>query len=66
MTVWRVLSTLNRWLLPAIHKVPDLTRLNGVQKAIVGWKMWVTYRHLDALERRGASPLRPDERLDRR
>ena len=46
--IWALLSTLNKWLLPSIHKAPDLTRLSGLQKAIVGWKMWVTYRRLDA------------------
>ena len=48
MNVWNLLSRLNKVLLPAIHKVPDLTRLSKFQKAIVGWKMWVTYRRLDA------------------
>ena len=42
--IWALLSKLNKWLLPSIHKVPDLTRLSGFQKAIVGWKMWVTYK----------------------
>ena len=45
---WRVLSALNRALLPKIHRKPDLERLSMVDKAIVGWKMWVTYRRLDA------------------
>lgn len=58
MMVWRVLSAMNRWLLPSIHMVPDLTRLNGFQKAIVGWKMWVTYRHLEALKKKEESPLK--------
>ena len=58
MMVWRVLSAMNRWFLPSIHKVPDLTRLNGFQKAIVGWKMWVTYRHLEALKKKEESPLK--------
>ena len=55
--IWALLSKLNKWLLPSIHKVPDLTRLNGFQKAIVGWKMWVTYKHLDPLKERGEGPL---------
>ena len=50
MNVWNLLSRLNKALLPAIHKVPDLTRLSKFQKAIVGWKMYVTYRRLDQLE----------------
>lgn len=45
---YRLLSQLNKWLLPKIHRKPDLTRLTGVEKAVVGWKMWVTYRRLDA------------------
>lgn len=48
LTWYRFLSRLNRLLLPKIYRKEDLTRLNGVEKAIVGWKMWVTYRLLDA------------------
>ena len=55
--MWALLSTLNKWLLPSIHKVPDLTRLSGFQTAIVRWKMWVTYKHLDTLKERGGGPL---------
>jgi len=58
MSLWGMLSRLNRRVLPAIHKVPDLSRLNGFQKAVVGWKMYVTYRHLDNLKRKGKSPIR--------
>ena len=45
---YRFLSRLNKLLLPKIHTKPDLTRLNGFEKAVVGWKLWVTYRRLDA------------------
>ncbi|MEE2919944.1 MAG: SsrA-binding protein [Bacteroidota bacterium] len=58
MTVWNLLSQLNKALLPAIHKVPDLTRLSKFQKAIVGWKMYVTYRRLDQLEEQDQTPLK--------
>ena len=61
MSLWGVLARLNKVILPAIHKSPDLTRLNGIQKAIVGWKMYVTYRHLDTLERKGGNPLHGDD-----
>ena len=61
MSIWGLLARLNKALLPSIHKSPDLTRLNGVQKAIVGWKMYVTYRHLDALEGRDQTPLQGDQ-----
>ena len=57
MSVWGLLSRLNKVLLPSIHKVPDLTRLNGLQKAVVGWKMYVTYRHLEHLEDQENTPL---------
>lgn len=60
MNIWGLLSRLNKVLLPSIHKVPDLTRLNGFQKAIVGWKMYVTYRHLDELKKRQDTPLEGD------
>lgn len=45
---FRFLSRLNKLLLPKIHRKPDLNRLKGWEKAIVGWKLWVTYRRLDA------------------
>tara|TARA_Y100000991_G_scaffold208166_1_gene186915 strand:+ start:462 stop:656 length:195 start_codon:yes stop_codon:yes gene_type:complete len=61
MSIWSLLARLNKVLLPSIYTTPDLTRLSGFQKAIVGWKMYVTYRHLDALEGRGQSPLEGDK-----
>lgn len=48
LTWFRFLSRLNKLLLPKIHRKPDLTRLSGFEKAVVGWKLWVTYRRLDA------------------
>ena len=48
-------------MLPAIHKAPDLSRLSGIQKAIVGWKMYVTYQHLDELAKRKGSPLKGED-----
>ena len=38
MSIWGLFARLNKVLLPSIHKSPDLTRLSGLQKAIVGWK----------------------------
>ena len=61
MSIWGLLARLNKVLLPSIYTTPDLTRLSGFQKAIVGWKMYVTYRHLDALEGRDQSPLEGDK-----
>lgn len=60
MNVWNLLSRVNKVLLPDIHKVPDLNRLSKFQKAIVGWKMYVTYRRLDQLEQKGQTPLKGD------
>ncbi len=34
--------------LPKIYRKPNLERLSALDKAVVGWKMWVTYRRLDA------------------
>ena len=40
-SLFRLLAQLNKLLLPKMwHK--DLARLNGMQKAIVGWRIWVT------------------------
>ena len=49
MLAWyRFLSALNKELLPKMYRRPNLERLSAVEKAVVGWKMWVTYRRLDA------------------
>ena len=45
---FRFLSGLNKALLPKIYRKPNLERLSAFDKAVVGWKMWVTYRRLDA------------------
>lgn len=44
----RFLSAVNKTVLPKIYRKPNLERLSSLDKAIVGWKMWVTYRRLDA------------------
>jgi len=46
--VYSILSQLNRWLLPRFSRRPDLTQLKKWEQALIGWKMWVTYRYLDA------------------
>lgn len=39
--LFRLLARINKGLLPKLwHK--DLTRLTKVEKAIVGWRIWVT------------------------
>lgn len=40
-SLFRLLARLNKLLLPKMWN-KDLTRLTKVQKAIVGWKIWVT------------------------
>ena len=45
---FRFLSGLNKALLPKIYRKSNLERLSAFDKAVVGWKMWVTYRRLDA------------------
>jgi len=61
MSLWSALARLNKVLLPSIHKSPDLTRLSVLQKSILGWKIYVIYRHLDELERKGRTPLNSDQ-----
>ena len=47
--IWfRFLSALNKLFLPKLYRKQDLTQLSSVDKAIMGWKLYVTYRLLDA------------------
>lgn len=52
---WKFLSGLNKAVLPKIYKSPDLMKLSALQKAVVGWKMFVTYKYLDAAKEHGKS-----------
>ena len=45
---WTVLSRINKLILPKIHRRPDLLKLSVLDKAIVVWKIVVTYNYLDA------------------
>ena len=45
---WTVLSRINKLVLPKIHRRPDLLKLTLFDKAIVVWKIVVTYNFLDA------------------
>ena len=47
------MSTLNKALLPKIYRKPDLMKLTAIDKAILGWKMVVTYKFLDAAKSQG-------------
>ena len=50
---WKTLSSINKALLPKIYRKPDLMKLTNFDKAIVGWKMYVTYRFLDTAKSQG-------------
>jgi hypothetical protein len=45
---FRFLSGVNKALLPKMYRKPNLEQISAVDKALIGWKMWVTYRRLDA------------------
>ncbi|PCJ80221.1 MAG: hypothetical protein COA49_09580 [Bacteroidetes bacterium] len=50
---WRLISLVNKLLLPKIYTKADLTRLSSIEKGIVWWKMFTTYRYLDAVKQNG-------------
>ena len=52
-TFWKSLSDINKALLPKMYKKPDLMKLTAIDKAIVVWKMFVTYQFLDAAKSKG-------------
>jgi hypothetical protein len=41
LPIFRVLAKINKALLPS-YKQKDLTKLTTKDKAIVGWRIWVT------------------------
>lgn len=41
LTVFRVLAKVNKAILPS-YKNKDLLKLSKMDKAIVGWRIWVT------------------------
>ena len=52
------MSSFNKALLPKIYRKPDLMKLTAFDKAIVGWKMLVTYKFLEVTgARRGLNEL---------
>lgn len=51
LILFKLLSQLNRLILPRFYRRKDLTQLKKWEQALVGWKMWVTYRLLDAQDR---------------
>lgn len=51
--LWKLLSNANKTILPKIYRKPDLMKLTSFDKAVVGWKMFVTYKFLDAAKLKG-------------
>ena len=45
-TVFKVLAKINKFILPKYYK-RDLTKLKKWEKAIAGWKYWVTTNAID-------------------
>jgi hypothetical protein len=45
-SLFRLLSNLNRWILPRYSK-RDLTKLSKVDQAIIAFRYWVTKNSLD-------------------
>jgi hypothetical protein len=45
-TFFKVLAKINKWLLPRYSK-KDLNRLSLIDKAIIGYRYWVTRNALD-------------------
>lgn len=50
---WKIVSSINKAILPKIYRKPDLMNLTAFDKAIVGWKILVTYKFLDAAKSEG-------------
>jgi hypothetical protein len=48
-----ILSTLNKVLLPKFYLKPNLEKLSNLEKGIVGWKIFITYKYLDAAKEKG-------------
>ena len=49
-----LLSALNKTLLPKFYLKQNLEKLSNLEKGIVGWKILITYKYLDAAKEKGA------------
>ena len=49
-----ILSALNKIFLPTFYLKENLEKLSNIEKAIVGWKIFITYKYLDAAKEKGA------------
>ena len=50
---WTLLSFVNKILLPKYSLKQNLEKLSNLDKVIVGWKIFVTYKFLDAAKING-------------
>ena len=50
---WTLLSSVNKVILPKYFLKQNLEKLSNLDKVIVGWKMFVTYKFLDAAKING-------------
>ncbi len=55
-----LLSTLNKVLLPKIYLKKNLEKLSDLEKGIVGWKIFITYKYLDAAKEKGEQIIKPE------
>ena len=49
-----LLSTLNKTVLPKFYLKQNLEKLSHLEKGLVGWKIFITYKYLDAAKEKGA------------
>jgi len=55
---WTILSSVNKILLPKFYLKQNLEKLSNLEKAIVGWKIFVSYKYLDVAKMKGKSVLK--------
>ncbi len=55
---WTIISSVNKVLLPKFFLKQNLEKLSNLEKAIVGWKIFVTYKYLDAAKMNGNSVIK--------
>ena len=41
-------------LLPTFYLKENLEKLSNLEKGMVGWKIFITYKYLDAAKKKGA------------
>jgi len=51
LQIFSALSKLNKAVLPKMWPTTDLANLSNKQKAIIGWKRWVTFSLLSEKEK---------------